>query len=142
MTVPDIGARLQTQRQDDVATGVETDVLRVGANRHRRASKNANGAPRRHGLDCSSACLNSTDDGKRLRGVSREVSTADGVTINSGIRGGRQGQWRRDVRSQNTTTSMSEIDGLNVLHWSNPRGQNRTRVIDWHQLSTKGKAIV
>src|ERR1700733_15971755 len=58
----DIGACLQTRREDYVATGVETDVLlheyRVGANRHRRASKNANGAPRRQGLDCSGPCLN------------------------------------------------------------------------------------
>ena len=142
----DIGACLQPQRQDDVAPGVEADVLlheyRVGAKRHRRASKNANGAPWRDGLDCSSACLNPTDDGKRPRGASREISTADGVTINGGIREGRQGQRRRDVRSKNTTIGASEIDGLNVLHWSNLRGQNRNRVIHWHQLSTKGKAIV
>ena len=82
----------------------------------------------RHGLDCSSAGLNPTDDGKRLRRVAREVSTADGVTINGGIREGWQGQWRRGVGSQNTTFSMSEMDDLNVLHWSNPRGQNRNLV--------------
>jgi len=37
---------------------------------------------------------------------------------------------------------MSEIDDLNVLYRSNPRGQNRSRVIDGHHLSTKGEAIV
>jgi hypothetical protein len=128
------------------ATGVETNVLlheyRVGANRHRRASKNANGAPRRQGLDCSGPCLNPADDSKLSRGVSRKVSTADGVAINGRIREGRQGQRRRGVRSQDTTIGMSEIDDLNVLYRSNPRRQNRSRVIDGHQLSTKGEAIV
>jgi hypothetical protein len=37
---------------------------------------------------------------------------------------------------------MSEIDDLNVLYQPNPRGQNRSRVVDGHQLSAKGEAIV
>jgi hypothetical protein len=68
--------------------------------------------------------------------------TADGIAINGGIREGRQGQRRTDVRSQNTTIGMSEIDDLNVLYQPNPRGQNRSRVVDGHQLSAKGEAIV
>src|SRR6202042_3755392 len=58
------------------------------------------------------------------------------------IREGRQGQRRTDVRSQNTTIGMPEIDVLNVLYQPNPRGQNRSRVVDGHQLSPTGEAIV
>jgi hypothetical protein len=72
-------------------------------------------APTGIGAPDVSPCLNPTDDGKLSRGVSRKVSTADCVAINGRNREGRQGQRRIDVRSQNTTIGMFEIDNLNVL---------------------------
>jgi hypothetical protein len=55
------GAR-RTQALTEIAEGPRRIGEEHDANSHRRTSNDANGAPTRHGLDCSSACLNPTYD--------------------------------------------------------------------------------
>ena len=88
------------------------------------------------------AGLNAPCHGKCAFCIERQIATGHGIAIDGRIGEGRQRQRRRNIAGQNTAVRFGERHGLDLLHRRDPRGDDRDGLVDRHQRSAKGKAIV